>query len=340
MARILLTGGAGYIGSHTCVALHEAGHASVVLDDFSNADDGVIDRIGRITGTPPPVVRGSVLDRDALDRAFRDHAIDGVIHFAAFKAVGESVGNPLAYFENNIAGSVTLAQAMRAAGVWPLVFSSTATVYGEPDAFPIPETAPTGYTSPYAFTKITVEQILAQAAAADPFVIGILRYFNPVGAHESALIGEDPRGIPDNLMPYMAKVAMGELAQLSIFGDDYDTTDGTGLRDYIHVCDLADAHVLSIGALLEGRAHMLNIGTGMPTSVLQMHAAYSRAVGRDLPMKIVARRPGDVPRLDADPTRAREVLGFEARRDLDAMCRDSWRWVRAQATGWRLNDAD
>ncbi|KIT17225.1 UDP-glucose 4-epimerase GalE [Jannaschia aquimarina] len=338
MARILLTGGAGYIGSHTCVALHEAGHEAVILDDFSNADESVVERIGRIIGAPPPVVNGSILDGEAVRRAFAEHAIDGVIHFAAFKAVGESVANPLAYFENNIAGSIALARAMREAQVWPLVFSSTATVYGEPDAFPIPETAPTGYTSPYAFTKITVEQILAQAAAADPFVIGALRYFNPVGAHESALIGEDPRGIPDNLMPYMAKVAMGELEQLSVFGDDYDTPDGTGLRDYIHVMDLAEAHVLSMNALLEGRAHTLNIGTGIPTSVLQMHEAYSRAVGRELPMRVVPRRPGDVPRLDADPARALEVLGFEAKRDLDAMCRDSWRWVRAQAAGWRLND--
>jgi len=340
MARILLTGGAGYIGSHTYVALHEAGHEAVILDDFSNADASVVERLGRLTGTEPKVVRGTVLDRALLDRTFAEDAFDGVIHFAAFKAVGDSVKRPLDYFETNIGGLTNLAQAMRDAGVWRIVFSSTATVYGDAGTFPLTEEMATGYTSPYAFTKLTCERILAQAAEADPFVVGVLRYFNPVGAHPSGVIGEDPRGIPDNLMPYMAKVAMGELAELSVFGDDYDTEDGTGLRDYIHVCDLAAAHVASMAALLEGQGHLVNIGTGIPTSVLQMHAAYGRAVGRDLPMKIVPRRAGDVPRLYADPSRAREVLGFEAGRTLDDMCRDSWRWVRAQAAGWRLNDPD
>ena len=338
MAHILLTGGAGYIGSHTYVALREAGHVVTILDDFSNADAGVIDRLGRLTGGAVDVVRGSVLDPAALADAF-GRGLDGIVHFAAKKAVGESVARPLDYFETNIGGLVALCQAARAAGVWRIVFSSTATVYGEPDAFPIPETAPLSYTSPYAFTKLTCERVLAQAAAADPFAVGVLRYFNPVGAHPSGLIGEDPRGVPDNLMPFIAKVAMGEMARLRVFGDDYDTPDGTALRDYIHVMDLARAHVLSVEALLDGLAHVVNIGTGVPTSVLAMHAAYERACSKALPYEVVARRAGDVPRLDADPRLARAVLGFEAALGLDAMCADSWRWVRAQASGWRLNDA-
>ena len=337
MAHVLLTGGAGYIGSHTFAALRAAGHGATILDDFSNSDPSVVDRLARLTGGPVDVVRGSVLDDAALADAF-GRGVDAVVHFAARKAVGESVQRPLDYFETNIAGLVRLLRHARDAGAWNVVFSSTATVYGEPAAFPIPETAPLGYTSPYAFTKLTAERMLEQAAAADPFRVGVLRYFNPVGAHPSGLIGEDPHGVPDNLMPYIAKVAMGELPALRVFGDDYDTPDGTGLRDYIHVEDLARAHVLSLEALLAGRPHVLNIGTGRPTSVLEMHAAYERAAGRRLPLEVVPRRPGDVPRLDADPRLAREVLGFEAALDLDAMCRDSWRWVRAQASGWRLND--
>lgn len=337
MARVLLTGGAGYIGSHTYVALREAGHDAVILDDFSNADRGVVDRLARIAGGPVAVREGSVLDRAFLDGVFAD-GFDGIVHFAARKAVGESVERPLDYFNTNISGLVTLLQAAKGAGCGRIVFSSTATVYGEPDAFPIPETAPLGYTSPYAFTKLTSEEMLRQAARAEPLSVGILRYFNPVGAHGSGLIGEDPRGIPNNLVPFIAKVAMGEMPSLRVFGDDYDTPDGTALRDYIHVVDLARAHVLSVEALLAGRAHTVNIGTGVPTSVMQMHAAYERACGRSLPYEVVGRRAGDVPRLDADPRLARDVLGFEADLDVDAMCRDSWRWVRAQASGWRLND--
>ena len=342
MAHVLLTGGAGYIGSHTYVALRAAGHGVTILDDFSNADPGVVDRLARLTGGPVDVVRGSVLDpgalADAFGRGVDGRGVDGIVHFAAKKAVGESVARPLDYFETNIGGLVALLQAARAAGCWRIVFSSTATVYGEPDAFPIPEEAPLDYTSPYAFTKLTCERILAQAAAADPFAVGVLRYFNPVGAHPSGLIGEDPRGVPDNLMPFIAKVAMGEMDRLRVFGDDYDTPDGTALRDYIHVLDLARAHVLSIEALLAGRPHLVNIGTGVPTSVMQMHGAYERACGKPLPYEVAPRRAGDVPRLDADPRRAAAVLGFEAELGLDAMCADSWRWVRAQASGWRLND--
>ena len=337
MPCILLTGGAGYIGSHTYAALREAGYEVTILDDFSNADHGVVDRLGRLTGGAVDVVEGSVLDRALLDRTFAARAFDGVIHFAAKKAVGESVAKPLDYFETNIGGLVTLAQAMRAAEVWRIVFSSTATVYGEPEVFPLTEETPLAHTSPYAFTKLTSERMLAQAAAADPFVVGVLRYFNPVGAHPSGLIGEDPRGVPDNLMPYIAKVALGELPELQVFGDDYDTPDGTAWRDYIHVMDLARAHVLSLEALMAGRGHVVNVGTGRPVSVLEMHAAYQAAVGRDLPYRVVGRRPGDVPRLYADPARAREVLGFAAELGLDEMCASSWNWVKKRAEGWRFN---
>lgn len=337
MPRILLTGGAGYIGSHTFAALREAGHEVTILDDFSNADRGVIDRLGRLTGGVVDVVEGSVLDRALLDATLAAGRFDGAVHFAARKAVGESVARPLDYFENNIAGLVTLLQAMRAAGVWRIVFSSTATVYGDAKTFPLTEEMPLSAASPYAFTKLTCERILEQAAEADPWVTGVLRYFNPVGAHPSGLIGEDPRGIPDNLMPYLAKVALGELPELAVFGNDYDTPDGTAWRDYIHVMDLARAHVASLEALMAGRSHVLNIGTGRPVSVLEMHAAYGAAVGRDLPMRITGRRAGDVARLYADPSRAREVLGFEAELGLDAMCRTSWDWVQARARGWGFN---
>ncbi|MEM7488538.1 MAG: UDP-glucose 4-epimerase GalE [Pseudomonadota bacterium] len=337
MARILLTGGAGYIGSHTYVALREAGYDVTILDDFSNAEASVIDRLGRLVGAEVEVVRGSVLDRAVLDGIFAERAFDGVVHFAARKAVGESVERPLDYFETNIGGLMTLMQAMRAAGVWRIVFSSTATVYGEPEVFPLTEDMPLAHTSPYAFTKLTSERILAQAAEADPWAVGVLRYFNPVGAHPSGLIGEDPRGIPNNLVPYIAKVALGELEVLQVFGDDYDTPDGTAWRDYIHVMDLARAHVQSLDALMEGRAHVVNIGTGRPTSVLEMHAAYQAACGKDLPYRIVERRAGDVPKLYADPSRARAELGFEARYGLEEMCRSSWDWTRAQAAGWRFN---
>ncbi|GIT90504.1 UDP-glucose 4-epimerase [Jannaschia pagri] len=337
MARILLTGGAGYIGSHTFVALRDAGHQVMILDNFSNSDPDVVGRLGRLVGEDVTVIEGSVLDADLLAQVFSAEAYDGVVHFAARKAVGESVANPLDYAQTNIGGLTALMQAMKAAGVWRLVFSSTATVYGEPKVFPLTEDMPLSHTSPYAFTKVTCEHILAQAAQADPWQIGVLRYFNPVGAHPSALIGEDPRGIPDNLMPYIAKVAMGELARLTVHGNDYDTPDGTCWRDYIHVMDLARAHVLSMEALLDGRAHVVNIGTGTPVSVLEMHSAYQDVVGRDLPHVIGPRRPGDVPRLYADPARAREVLGFEADFGLSDMCQSSWDWVQAQSAGWRFN---
>ena len=327
MARILLTGGAGYIGSHTYVALRAAGHEAVILDDFSNAEADVPARLERLTGAPVPVVRADVLDRAALDAAFADGRFDAIVHFAARKAVGESWEMPLAYVETNVGGLVTLMRAAEAAGVRRLVFSSTATVYGEAETFPIPETAPLSHASPYAFTKLTCEGILGVARGWEA---GILRYFNPVGAHPSALIGEDPRGVPANLMPYLARVAAGTYPALRVWGTDYDTPDGTPLRDYIHVTDLARAHVLSVEALLDGRPHVVNVGTGNPASVLEMVAAFGRAVGRDLPYEVHPRREGDVARLYADVTRARAVLGFEAEHGIDAMCASAWAWTRAR----------
>ncbi len=332
MARILLTGGAGYIGSHTYLGLVEAGHEVVILDNFTNARDDVPERLERISGRPATVYRGDVLDRALLDRIFADQAIDGVVHFAALKAVGESVQKPLDYIHTNVGGLLTLLAAMEAAGVRCIVFSSSATVYGDTNIQRIPEDHPRSHTSPYGYTKITGETALEQVAAADArWAVGILRYFNPVGAHRSALIGEDPGDIPNNLMPYIAKVATGELRRINVFGDDYNTPDGTGVRDYIHVEDLAHGHVLSLNALMEtGESHAVNLGTGIGSSVLDVIRAYSAACGRDLPYRIVARRQGDVSSVTALPDKARAVLGFEAQKTLDDMCRSSWAWVSGQ----------
>jgi len=326
---VLLTGGADYIGSHTWVALVQAGYRPVILDDFSNAAEDVPARLARIGGVEPVIWRGSVLDAGLLARLFAAHDIGAVVHFAARKAVGESVRMPLEYVETNIGGLVTLLKAMREAEVFRMVFSSSATVYGVPEVLPIPETAPTNYTSPYGYTKLAGEQILEQLAASDPrWAFGVLRYFNPAGAHASGLIGEDPRDIPNNLMPYISKVAVGELPHLNVFGDDYDTPDGTGVRDYIHVEDLAEGHVLSVQALeRDGRGHLVNLGTGQGYSVLQMLAAYSEACGRQLPHVMAPRRPGDVAACYADPARAAELLGFRARRGLPEMCASSWTWI-------------
>lgn len=328
-SKILLTGGAGYIGSHTCVALADAGYHPIILDDFSNAADDVPDRLRRILGVPVEVWRGSVLDVDLLGEIFAAHDIAAVVHFAALKAVGESVVRPLDYARTNLGGLMTLLEGMRAAGVFRLVFSSSATVYGVPDRLPITEEAPTGFTNPYGYTKLVGEQLLSHLAASDPrWAIGVLRYFNPAGAHASGLIGEDPADIPNNLMPYIAQVAVGAQPALRVFGDDYDTPDGTGVRDYIHVEDLADGHVLSLRALLRtGQGHLVNLGTGRGCSVLEMLAAYGRACGRVLPYVVAPRRPGDVAACYADPALAAGVLGFRARRGLDEMCASSWRWI-------------
>jgi UDP-glucose 4-epimerase len=329
MAKILLTGGAGYIGSHTYLALIEAGFEVVILDNFSNAKSDVPNRLQDIAGQMVEVFQGDVLNRADLDNVFADHKIDGVVHFAAKKAVGESVAKPLDYMHNNIGGLLNLLAAMEAADVRRIVFSSSATVYGDTIIQPIPEDHARTYTSPYAFTKIAGEQILEQLP--DTWAVGILRYFNPVGAHKSAMIGEDPEDIPNNLVPFIAKVATGELAELKVFGDDYDTPDGTGVRDYIHVEDLADGHVLSIKSLLEtGKSHTVNLGTGEGSSVLDVLEAYSEACGQDLAHTIAPRRDGDVAVLTARPEQAKAQLGFEAKRSLADMCKSSWAWVSGQ----------
>nr|WP_275116200.1 UDP-glucose 4-epimerase GalE [Aliiroseovarius subalbicans] len=324
-----MTGGAGYIGSHTYVALKAAGYDVVILDNFSNAHHDVIDRLEVITGAPVPVYEGDVLDPAILRKIFTEHEIAGAVHFAAKKAVGESTEIPLDYIETNVSGLVTLLKEMRAAGVFRIVFSSSATVYGEADVVPTPEDSPRSYSSPYAFTKLASEQILEQVAAADDrWAIGILRYFNPAGAHPTGLIGEDPDGIPNNLMPYIAKVAMGDLERLSVFGDDYPTPDGTGVRDYIHVEDLARGHVLSIDALTQtGDSHTVNLGTGQGYSVFDMLKSYERACGQDLAFTVTPRRAGDVPYYIANPDKAKDVLGFAAEMGLDDMCASSWNWI-------------
>ena len=329
MAKILLTGGAGYIGSHTYVSLFEAGHSVVILDDFSNSDPSVIGRLESITDTAATAITGSVLDEGLLAKLFADHTFDAVVHFAAKKAVGESVEKPLEYFDVNCGGLIKLLQAMETAGVFRLVFSSSATVYGIPDETPTPETAPRRAMNPYGLTKIVGEELLEGLTQSDPrWAIGILRYFNPAGAHASALIGEDPADIPNNLMPYMAKVATGELERLSVFGNDYPTPDGTGVRDYIHVEELARGHVLSLQTLLEtGEGHLVNLGTGQGYSVMEMLRAYSKACGRELPYVITDRRTGDVPIYCAVADKAQTVLGFSAELGLDDMCSSSWNWV-------------
>ena len=327
--RILLTGGAGYIGSHTHVALVEAGHDVVILDNFSNAVKSVPERLERITGKPVTVVEGDIRDAATLAALFADHEIDAVVHFAALKAVGESMARPLDYFEVNVGGLTTLLRAMDTAGCRRLVFSSSATVYGVPDETPTPETAEFRAMNPYGQTKILGEQMLDWLAQSNPdWAIGVLRYFNPAGAHASALIGEDPSDVPNNLMPFVAKVALGELDRISVFGNDYDTPDGTGVRDYIHVEDLARGHVLSLRKLFEtGEGHCVNLGTGRGYSVLEVIAAYKRACNRDLPYTITDRRPGDVPIYVASADKAAEVLGFRTEKTLDEMCASSWKWV-------------
>ncbi|MEO0484555.1 MAG: UDP-glucose 4-epimerase GalE [Pseudomonadota bacterium] len=331
---VLLTGGAGYIGSHTFVALVEAGYKVLILDDFSNAKRSVPGRLARLTGlNSVDVYEGSILDGALVSRVFEDHDIDAVVHFAAKKAVGESTRKPLEYIDVNCSGLLTLLREMDARGVRRLVFSSSATVYGDPEVLPITEDAPRSYTNPYAFTKLMGEQILEQTAASNPdWAFGVLRYFNPVGAHPSGLIGEDPSDIPNNLMPFIAKVAAGDLPELNVFGNDYDTPDGTGVRDYIHVADLAQGHVLSLSQLLEtGSGHVVNLGTGRGVSVMEMLRAYSAACGRDLPYKLSPRRPGDVATCYADPARAKALLGFETTRDLEDMCATSWHWITTGA---------
>jgi UDP-glucose 4-epimerase len=336
MATILLTGATGYIGSHTWLALQAAGFSVVGLDDFSNSAPGVLDRLRELGGRPPVFERASVTDAAALEAVFGRHRIDAVVHFAAFKAVGESAAQPLAYYANNLGGLVTTCQAMARHGVKTMVFSSSATVYGAPQYLPFDEDHPLSAVNVYGRTKLVGEQILRDLEAADPdWKIAWLRYFNPVGAHPSGRLGEDPRGVPDNLMPYVTQVAVGRREYLQVFGDDYDTPDGTGVRDYLHVLDLAEGHVAALRHLLERRASItVNLGTGRGHSVLELVRAFEKASGRPVPYRVVARRPGDLAAYWADVTRARELLGWQAMRDLDAMCADSWRWQSTNPRGY------
>lgn len=331
--KVLVTGGTGYIGSHACVELLAAGRDVVILDNLSNSSASVVGRIERITGHGVEFVKGDIRDRGVLDGIFARQGISAVMHFAGLKAVGESVADPLAYYDNNVHGSVVLAQAMAAHGLRRLVFSSSATVYGEPHAVPIREDFPLQPANPYGRTKLMVEQVLRDLAASQPgWRIALLRYFNPVGAHESGQIGEDPCGIPNNLLPYVSQVAAGRLERLSVFGDDYPTPDGTGVRDYIHVVDLAQGHLAALRYL---QAHegvlTVNLGMGCGYSVLEMVRAFERVSGRAVAYRVEPRRPGDIATCYADPSLAAERLGWRAGRDLDAMCRDAWRWQQWQA---------
>ena len=333
--NILVTGGAGYIGSHTCVALLEAGHQVTVIDNLCNSNADVLTRVQALTGRSLRFVHGDIRSRDDLARAFAG-GIGAVIHFAALKAVGESCDQPLTYFDNNISGTIVLMQAMQAAGVERLVFSSSATVYGQPDHVPVKEDAPLRVTNPYGRTKLVMEDLIRDWCASRPELSAVLlRYFNPVGAHPSGQIGEDPRGIPNNLMPYIAQVASGQRERLHVFGNDYPTPDGTGIRDYLHVMDLADAHVKALDyATTHTGCEAFNLGTGQGHSVLELVRAFEHASGRKIPCTITQRRPGDVAEIWANPARAMQVLGWAAQYDLAAMCADTWRWQRDNPTGY------
>jgi len=329
---ILVTGGAGYIGSHTTVALQQAGYRVVVLDNLSNSRASVIERIGRITGQAPEFVHGDIRDAVALDAVFSRYEVAAVMHFAGLKAVGESVRVPLAYYDNNVHGSTQLLSAMQRAAVRTFIFSSSATVYGDPVSLPIDESHRRATTNPYGHTKLVVEDVLEGVYASEPgWRIARLRYFNPVGAHAGGLIGEAPQGVPNNLMPYVAQVAAGRRARLQVFGDDYDTPDGTGVRDYIHVVDLADGHLAALRHCERATQDMLtvNLGTGRGYSVLEMVRAFEKASGRPVPYDIVERRPGDIAACWADTRLAEQKLGWRAVRDIDAMCADAWRWEQS-----------
>ena len=328
--KVLVTGGAGYIGSHTCVELLKAGHEIVIVDNFINSKPDVLDKLRTITGRDFSFVEADLRDRAALDQAFDAHQIDAVIHFAGLKAVGESVSKPLEYYDNNLQGFIVLAEVMRDHGVKKFVFSSSATVYGMNNPVPFQEDYPTSATNPYGYTKVMIEQMLRDIAVADPeWHICLLRYFNPIGAHESGLIGEDPNGIPNNLLPYVAQVAAGKLPCLTVFGDDYDTPDGTGVRDYIHVVDLALGHLAALNYVEDhAGAEAVNLGTGQGTSVLEIVHAFERASGRPVPYRIAARRPGDIASCYADTHKAAKLLNWHATRNIDDMCRDTWNFAK------------
>ena len=336
MTTILLTGATGYIGSHTWLALLEAGFEVVGLDDFSNSSPEVLNRLQRLSGVTPVFERASVCDRAALDLVLARHRIDAAVHFAALKAVGESTAQPLAYYANNLGGLTTTCASMLAHGVKRFVFSSSATVYGDPARLPITETASLSATNPYGRTKLMGEQILRDLAVAEPgWQTACLRYFNPVGAHESGLIGEDPLGPPNNLMPYVAQVAIGRRPFLQVHGKDYATPDGTGVRDYIHVCDLAEGHVAALRHLFDHPGGVtVNLGTGQGHSVLDVVKAYAQASAREVPCQIGPRRSGDIAACYADPGQAERLLGWRARHDLNRMCADSWRWQSMNPKGY------
>ncbi|MGY4828031.1 UDP-glucose 4-epimerase GalE [Sphaerotilaceae bacterium SBD11-9] len=336
MPRILLTGATGYIASHTWLALQQAGFDVVGVDNFANSSPKVLERLARIGGRTPVFVQADVGDKAAMEQLFDTHAIDAVVHFAAHKAVGESMQKPLEYYRNNIGGLVNVAQVMESRGVRRLVFSSSATVYGQPEKLPITEDSPLSATNPYGTTKLMGEELLRELERCTPaWAVACLRYFNPVGAHESGDIGEDPRGTPNNLMPYVSQVAVGKRPFLQVFGGDYGTPDGTGVRDYIHVVDLAEGHVAAVGHLLaRGTSLTVNLGTGRGYSVLEVIHAFEQASGKTVAHQIVARRPGDVAACYADPTRARELLGWSAKRDLAQMCTDTWRWQSRNPQGY------
>ena len=337
--NVLVTGGAGYIGSHTCLELLNAGHSVTVFDNLSNSSEESLRRVADLTQQEIVFVKGDVLDDAALERVFTENQFDSVIHFAALKAVGESVSKPLDYYHNNITGTLNLCHAMETAGVKNLVFSSSATVYGLPKSLPLTEQSPTlihEVTNPYGRTKLMLEFVLRDWQAANPDCnVALLRYFNPVGAHESGQIGEDPNGIPNNLLPYVSQVAVGKLQELGVFGGDYDTQDGTGVRDYIHVVDLAKGHVLSLNKLATDCGVVTyNLGTGIGYSVLDIVKAFGAASGKPIPYKIVDRRPGDIAACYADPALAKAELGWEAQRGLEEMCVDGWRWQSQNPNGF------
>ena len=336
--NVLITGGAGYIGSHTCVELLNDGYDITVIDDLSNSSSKAIERIKKITGKDFPFYQANVCDIESLRTIFRKNRPNAVIHFAGYKAVGESVEKPLEYYENNIESTLTLCRVMAENDVKNIIFSSSATVYGEPKEIPITEECPKGIcTNPYGWTKWMIEQMLKDMAKADPDMkVALLRYFNPIGAHKSGLIGEDPQGIPNNLLPYVAQVAVGRLPRINVFGNDYDTPDGTGVRDYIHVSDLARGHVLALKHMeKQTGVEIFNLGTGKGYSVLDVIKAFEKACGKELPYEIKGRRSGDIACCYCDPTKAEKILGFKAQYGIDEMCRDSWNWQKNNPMGYR-----
>ncbi len=334
---VLVTGGAGYIGSHTCVELLNNGYDVVVMDNLYNSNEKALDRVEQITGKKVKFYNVDMLDKEAMNDIFEKEDIDSVIHFAGYKAVGESVAKPLEYYHNNITGTLLLCDVMRNHGVKNIIFSSSATVYGDPAFVPITEECPKGViTNPYGQTKSMLEQILTDLHVSDPeWNVVLLRYFNPIGAHKAGIIGEDPKGIPNNLVPYIAQVAVGKLEKLGVFGDDYDTPDGTGVRDYIHVVDLANGHVKAMKKFKDTPAvRIYNLGTGNGYSVLQVLHAFEKACGKKLPYEIKPRRAGDIAQCYADPSKAKEELGWEAQYGIDEMCEDSWRWQSMNPNGY------